>query len=102
MDHDKKQSKPAEFGGGQARLGEALAMDSDEEDIVNMDTIHDQNKGQMADDDEEMPQFTYVRRSQRLSTVLRDKSEISAKPDEFKNFNSRGANNQKRTNKANS
>lgn len=77
-------------------------MDSDEEDIVNMDTIHDQNKAQMADDDEEMPQFTYVRRSQRLSTVLREKSEISAKPDEFKNFSLKGANNQKRTNKASS
>ena len=40
MDNDKKQLKPslAGFGGG-ARLDQALGLDSDEEDIVNMDTI---------------------------------------------------------------
>ena len=59
-------------------LGQALAMDSDEEDIVNMDDINEQKHDEpVRSESEGLPQFTYVRRSQRLSTVYRGKSDIS-------------------------
>ena len=76
--------KGAGAGSNRMGLGLALAMDSDEEDIVNMDDINDQNKNDGAQSEEnDLPQFTYVRRSQRLSTVYRGKSEISLQNQDF-------------------
>lgn len=56
-------------------------MDSDEENIVNMGKEEDVKKPATKTPigHEDIPQFALVRRSQRLSNISRNKSDISAK-----------------------
>lgn len=86
-----KMGNPSRFGNNQQNfkplvqfpkeggLNNALNMDSDEEDIVNMGKEEERKPAPKPRDDEELPQFAFVRRSTRLSNISRNKSDISAK-----------------------
>lgn len=59
-------------------------LDSDEEGIVNMgDDIDESQKETSKPAEEAAQQFAFVRRSKRLSTLSRNKSDISVKPGDF-------------------